>query len=402
MRHEWKQCLKCANVPKVPKIEIVKNKPAGTENRPFSPQPSVASLPEVDRLMRQAIADGVFPGAVMLAAADGGVVMHAAYGVADRCAGRPVTLETIFDLASLTKPLATTLALLRLAQQGRLSPEQRLGALVAEFDGGEKAAITLAHLLSHTAGLPDYRPYYLELAALPAAERPAALRARLAGEPLLAAPGERVLYSDLGFMALQWAIEAVSGRRLDRFVTDEVYAPLGAAEALFFIDLRRPAPAGRFAATEQCAWRGRLIAAEVHDENAHALGGIAGHAGLFGTAQAVWRVLSELLNGYHRAGGGALFDRTLVRRFLQRVPGTDKCLGFDMPAAVDSSCGRFFPPASVGHLGFTGTSFWIDLERRVAVVLLTNRVHPSRTNIAIRAFRPVFHDAVMQALGAAQ
>lgn len=359
-------------------------------------------MPAVDRLMRQALVDRVFPGAVLLVGVGDSVVVHAAYGVVDRLSRQPVALDTIFDLASLTKPLATTLALMRLVQQGRLSPEQRLGALVAEFDGGDKGAITLAHLLSHTSGLPDYRPFYLELAELPAAQRLAGLRARLVDEPQLAAPGERVLYSDLGFMILQWALEAVSGRRLDRFVADEVHAPLGAAESLFFIDLsrRRPTPAGRFAATEQCTWRGRLITGEVHDENAHALGGIAGHAGLFGTAEGVWRLLSELLNAYHRVGGGALYDRPMVRRFVQRVPGTDKCLGFDMPAAVDSSCGRFFPPASIGHLGFTGTSFWIDLERRVTVILLTNRVHPSRANIAIRSFRPVFHDAVMQALGA--
>jgi CubicO group peptidase (beta-lactamase class C family) len=355
---------------------------------------------EVDRLMRQALVDGVFPGAVLLVGAGDSVVMQAAYGVADRFSCQPVTRNTIFDLASLTKPLATTLALMRLAQQGRLRPEQRLDALVAEFDGGGKAAITIAQLLSHTAGLTDYRPFYLELAALPGPERPAALRARLVAEPLIAAPGERVLYSDLGFMILQWVVEAVSGRRLDRFVADEVYAPLGVEQSLFFIDLSRPTPAGRFAATEQCAWRGRLVTAEVHDENAHALGGIAGHAGLFGTAKGVGRVLSELLNAYH--GEGELFDRPTMRRFAQRVPGTDKCLGFDMPAAADPSCGRFFSPTSIGHLGFTGTSFWIDLERRVAVILLTNRVHPSRTNIAIRSFRPVLHDAVLQALGAVE
>jgi CubicO group peptidase (beta-lactamase class C family) len=351
--------------------------------------------------MRQALVDGVFPGAVLLAGVGDSVVVHAAYGVADRFAWRPVTLNTIFDLASLTKPLATTLALMRLVQQGRLSPEQRLSEVVPEFGVGEKSATTIAHLLAHTAGLPDHRPFYLELAERPAAERRALLRARLVQEPLLCAPGEQMLYSDLGFMILQWVVEAVSGRRLDRFVAEEVYAPLGVEESLFFIDLNRPPPAGCFAATEQCAWRGRLVVAEVHDENAHALGGVAGHAGLFGTAGGVLRVLSELLTAVHREQGGRLFDRRTAKRFFQRVPGTDRALGFDMPAPPNASCGRFFPQTGIGHLGFTGTSFWVDLERQISVILLTNRVHPSRANIAIRAFRPVLHDAVMQAILAA-
>lgn len=395
------QRLNCANVPKVFKIETVKIKAAKTENRLFAAQPPVAAMPAVDRLMRQAVVEGVFPGAVLLVGAGDSVVVHAAYGVADRLAMRPVTLNTIFDLASLTKPLATTLALMRLVQQGRLSPAQRLSEWVPEFGVGEKAAITIAQLLTHTAGLPDYRPYYLELAARPAPARPAWLRARLVREPLLALPGERVRYSDLGFMILQWVVETVSGRPLDRYVSDEIYAPLGAAKSLFFIDLNREPPPGQIAATEQCTWRGRLITGEVHDENAHVLGGVAGHAGLFGTAEGVQRVLSELVNAYHRGEGGALFEPRTVRRFAQRAPGTDRALGFDMPSSLQPSCGRFFPPASIGHLGFTGTSFWVDLERRIMVILLTNRVHPSRTNIAIRAFRPQLHEAVMQALCAA-
>ncbi len=358
-------------------------------------------MPAVDRLMRQAVADGVFPGAVLLVGVADSVPVHAAYGTADRFSRHPVTLNTIFDLASLTKPLATTLALVRLVQQGRLTPEQRLSELVAEFDGGEKAAITIAQLLSHTAGLPDYRPYYLELVERPAPERLPLLRARLAQEFLLSAPGERVLYSDLGFMILHWVVETVSGRALDRYVSEEIYEPLGAAKSLFFINLNRRTPPGQIAATEQCTWRGRLITGEVHDENAHVLGGIAGHAGLFGTAEGVQRVLSELVNAYHRGEGGTVFDPRTVRRFVQRAPGTDRALGFDMPSPLHPSCGRFFPPSSIGHLGFTGTSFWVDLERHVMVILLTNRVHPSRANIAIRTFRPNLHDAILQSLGVA-
>ena len=182
-------------------------------------------------------------------------------------------------------------------------------------------------------------------------------------------------------------------------MAEEIYAPLG-VPSLFFIDPIGPPPAGTYAATEQCAWRGRLIEAQVHDENAHVLGGIAGHAGLFGTAAGVHRVLSELLSAYHHDMGGRLFDRRTVQQFFQRVPGTHKALGFDMPASVTPSCGRFFPPTSIGHLGFTGTSFWVHLEQSLDVILLTNRIHPTRANIAIRGFRPLIHDAVMEAIDA--
>ena len=229
---------------------------------------------------------------------------------------------------------------------------------------------------------------------------PSALRELLRREPLVHRPGERVLYSDLDFMILGWVVEAASGKRLDRFVAEEVYAPLG-VDDLFFIDLQRGRPAKAFAATEACPWCGRILEGEVHDENAHAIGGVAGHAGLFGTAAAVDGLIAELLQAYHGPAPARLYHGATVRRFLARVPGTDKTLGFDMPTPPNPSCGRFFPETSVGHLGFTGTSFWVDIERRIRVVLLTNRVHPSRENTAIRAFRPVIHDAVMRALGAA-
>jgi CubicO group peptidase (beta-lactamase class C family) len=355
-------------------------------------------MPEVDRMMQQALADGVFPGAVLLVGRGSQLLIHAAYGTANLRTRRPMTTTTVFDLASLTKPLATTLAVMRLHQQGRLDVDQRLPTVLPSFAGSDKSGVTIAQLLSHTSGLPDYRPFYLQLATQPAAQRKAVLREWLVKEPLLSPPGERALYSDLDFMILEWVVEAVSGRHLDRFVTEEIYAPLRVG-SLFFIDLNQAPPSGPYAATEQCAWRGRLIEGEVHDENAHVLGGVAGHAGLFGTAAGVHRILSELLRAYQRSPGGRLFDPRTVRRFFQRVPGTDKALGFDMPASVTPSCGRFFPPSSIGHLGFTGTSFWVHLEQSLDVILLTNRVHPARANIAIRGFRPLIHDAIMAGCG---
>ena len=348
--------------------------------------------------MQKALTDGVFPGAVLLAGIGKHVFIQAAYGVASLFTRRPMTPATVFDLASLTKPLATTLAIMRMCQQGRIGLEQHISSILPVFAESDKSGVTIAQLLSHTAGVPDYRPFYLDLAAWPTGERKARLRERLVQERLLYPPGERALYSDLGFMILEWVVEAVSGRRLDNIVTEEIYEPLGVADSLFFIDLSRPPPARPYAATEQCVWRGRLVEAQVHDENAYALGGIAGHAGLFGTAQAVYCVLAELLRAYHEEEGPRRFEGRTVRRFFQRVPGTDKALGFDMPAAVQPSCGRFFPSTSIGHLGFTGTSFWVHVTQSVVVILLTNRVHPTRDNIAIRSFRPLIHEAIVSAL----
>ncbi len=351
----------------------------------------------VDRCMRQAAARGVFPGAVLLVALGGRVLVHRAYGVTDFESGRDVTAATVFDLASLTKPLATALCLLRLAEQKRVAIARPLSRFLPAFGGGDKAGVTLAHLLRHTAGLPDHRPFFRALVTLPAGERAAALEERIRREPLLFPPGARTLYSDLGFMLLGRVVEAVTGRPLDQAAAELVYRPLGLEGELFFLPAAAPRPARSFAATERCPFRGRLLCAEVHDENAWALGGVAGHAGLFGTAAGVFGLLEELRRA--RQGRGRLFSAAAAAAFLRPRTAGGRALGFDVPQEPDPSCGRGFSPQSVGHLGFTGTSFWLDLERGLAVVLLTNRVHPSRENLLIRAFRPALHQAVVRALG---
>jgi CubicO group peptidase (beta-lactamase class C family) len=355
------------------------------------------SMKTVDRLMVQALDQKIFPGAVLMVSAKGETRFQEAYGLANTFDRRPVTLKTVFDLASLTKPLATSLAIMRLVQTRCLELDRAVGSLLAPLSTGDKGDVRIAHLLSHTAGFPDYRPYYLTLAKLPVNERRPELTRLLAAEALVSAPGTKVCYSDLGFMVLQWVVETLTERRLDEWVRDTIYAPLGLA-SLFFVDLAKPRPVADYAATEVCPWRGKLIEGEVHDENAHVLGGIAGHAGLFGDAAAVHALLLELLRSYEGRGASGRFATGLVRRFFERYDGLDMGLGFDVPAPTDSSAGRRFARRSVGHLGFTGTSFWVDLERKVIAVLLTNRVHPSRNNDRIKAFRPVLHDTVMQAL----
>ena len=354
-------------------------------------------MQHIDTLMHQAVTDNVFPGAVLLVSKESSVVFHQAYGVADRLTRRAVTCDTLFDLASLTKPLATTLAVMTLIQQNHLDLEHRLGAVLPAFEADEKSAIKIDQLLYHSSGLPDYRPYYKELEPLPFDQRQEALHNLLLNETLIHPIGEQVLYSDIGFMILAWLIEHICTDRLDRFVSRMIYEPLK-LENLFYAGLDGTRSRDLFAATERCPWRNRLLVGQVHDENAYIVGAIQGHAGLFGSAAAVQKLLFELLSVYHGDLGHKLFQTDLVRLFFKRLPGTDRALGFDTPAAKNSSSGSLFSSNSVGHLGFTGTSFWMDLDRSIIVILLTNRIHPTRDNEAIKDFRPMLHDGVMKSL----
>jgi CubicO group peptidase (beta-lactamase class C family) len=367
------------------------------KNRQHPTDKEQPNMTQVDSLMRQAVSERVFPGAVLLISREGSIVGHNAYGFADLFSRRSVTTETIFDLASLTKPLATALAVMILIQQGDIGMEQKLGDILPAFKKGKKSTIKVRHLLYHNSGLADYRPYYKEIEHLPTEQRKQALRNLLVIEPLIYSIGKKVNYSDLGFMILEWLVEHVSGKRLDRFVSEMIYGPLG-LDNLFFVDLNAKKPRGVFAATEQCSWRKILLAGEVHDENAYVVGGVQGHAGLFGTAAAVHMLVSKLLSAYQGTSPDNLFQTEIVRLFFRRLPNTDKALGFDAPALKNSSAGSYFSANSVGHLGFTGTSFWMDLDRFIIVIMLTNRVHPSRDNMAIKAFRPKLHDAVMKSL----
>lgn len=350
---------------------------------------------DIDGLMREAVAGNVFPGGVLLVSVGGDVVFFKAFGVENLFSGSPVTKDTVFDLASLTKPLATTLAVMTLVQRSDLSLKESLGAVLPPFQNTDKAEIRIEQLLYHNSGFPDYRPYYKRLQNLDPGKRKDALRQLLVKEPLIHPPGRQVVYSDLGFMVLCWVVEAVSGVRLDQFVMENIYRPLN-LKRLFFVPSGAEPVRAKFAATERCPWRGILLEGVVHDDNAYAVGGVEGHAGLFGTAGDVFFLLSELSAVYRGAGAAKIFDSELTRRFLSRNEHTGRALGFDTPSAVAPSCGRFFSKKTIGHLGFTGTSFWMDLDRNITVILFTNRVHPSRDNTRIKAFRPALHDAVMK------
>ena len=248
--------------------------------------------------------------------------------------------------------------------------------------------------MCHCAGLPAHRDYYKCLLKLPVGQRKPALRAQLVSEGLIYPAGVKTLYSDIGFMILDWAIETVAGFGLDTFVEKSIYPKLGITD-LFFLPKKKPlrvrdrvAPAG--AAGEKGV---------VNDANAAAVGGVCGHAGLFGTARAVYDLILELLRCLYRFEGGRFCSHHIVRQFFRIPPGATRALGFDIPSCQAASCGRYFKKGKTfGHLGYTGTSFWVDLNDGVMLIFLSNRVLTDKDNVMMKDFRPRLHDLFMENL----
>jgi CubicO group peptidase (beta-lactamase class C family) len=371
----------------------------------------------VEQEMDAAVERGVFPGAVLLVREAERVFYLRAFGSRSLEPERaPMEEGTIFDLSSLTKALATSVAAMLLVRDGKLRLDDRVTRFFHNFGVYGKTHVTFRHLLNHCSGLPAWRPYYKEILQ---SERKGGKVNFLASdgakkfvyqelnrERLEAAPGTKAIYSDLGFMLLGAVIEEIAGVGLDRFCRERIFRPLG-LRATAFVDLtmlrtRRLTPiTTMIAPTEHCPWRKRVLCGEVHDDNAYAMGGVAGHAGLFGSARDVDALLCRLEACW--AGRDSFVAPEIVREFWTRadiVPGSTWALGWDTPASQNSTAGSLFSAKTVGHLGFTGTSLWVDLERQRHVILLSNRVHPSRDNDAIREFRPLIHDLVNQSLAA--
>ena len=362
------------------------------------------SSKRIQRVLDAGAREGVYPGAALAVGQAGKVVFSLRAGsLSTDPPGRVVDEGTIFDLGSLTKPLATTLALMRLVDTGRLDLDQPIAELLPESSGGDRR-ITPRLLLCHAAGLPDWRPYYRRLQDVEPEMRKARCRSWILDEPLAYEPGRGCVYSDLGFMVLEWVVERVAGVDMGTYVDLLFLEPLGLERTFLFRTGDAPRfPKELFAATENCPWRGRVLRGEVHDENAFALGGYSGHAGLFGTAGEVFS-LAGMLRDHLTAERNDLFHPETVRTFFHRedgIPGCSRALGWDTPSPHGSAAGRYFSEYSVGHLGFPGASLWMDLDKDVQVVLLTNRVHPTRRNGRIRDFRPHLHDCVMEVLGLA-
>jgi CubicO group peptidase (beta-lactamase class C family) len=365
----------------------------------------------IQAALRSAVDDGVFPGAQLAVRLRGELQCVAVAGrLSSEPLGTPVQPCTIYDLASLTKPLATATSILLLIQAAKVALEDSVQQILAELEGTPIGQATVRDLLTHRSGLPGWRPFYERLDAreivpgrssLDQPVKQQVLR-MIRDEPLIYARGEQSIYSDLGFMLLGFLVERLSGVALDLWCEEAIVRPLRADPLVFCptagqVQLEvacSPVDASRIAPTERDEWRNRLLCGEVHDENAAAMGGIAGHAGLFGTAESVLAVSGAWLCGYHERG--SMLDARLVRQFTTRQDSSTRsswALGWDTPSAPSSS-GSFFSEESFGHLGYTGTSLWIDPRRELEVVLLSNRVHPTRRNEKIKTFRPYIHDLV--------
>ena len=350
-------------------------------------------------LLERAVADGAFPGGVLAVGLDNKLVVHP-FGKFTRDAkAAPVRADTIYDLASLTKPIVTATCVMILVQQKRLDLDAPLSRLLPGWSAAAKndpnpawrARVTPRMLLLHDSGLPAHRDFYKN------AKKYDGVLALVMAEPLVHEPGKQIEYSDLGFILLGEIVQRLTGESLAEFARKEIFSPLGMKDSLFNPprSLRAQIPPTE----NDLSYRKRLIQGEVHDQNAWAMGGIAGDAGLFSTAGDVAVFAQMILNGgiyaHHRVVSRATISEFTAHQTIgnfARTPGWDVALD---PAAT----GRFFSARAFGHYGFTGTSLWIDPERNVFIILLTNRVNPSVDNIKIRRVRPELHDAIFEALG---
>ncbi len=381
------------------------------ETDPASVDVDPSALAELDALIEGAIADSVAPGVAIAVGRRGQLVRLRGYGRLDWDPASPVvTPFSVYDVASLTKVVGTTTAIMILSEEGLLDLDDPVVEYVPAFATGDarKTTVTIRDLLVHRSGLPAFRLFFEDLEGLDA------MKAAVLSTPLERAPRSATEYSDLGFMTLAWVVEEVAGESIEEFLERRVFRLMGMWDTGFMPDQGQRA---RIAPTERgTAYRPYHIVGEVHDENAHAMGGVAGHAGLFSTAQDLAVFASLLTNRgmlepcSHEVGAGVpcgsgsipirvrYLDEGTVDRFKTRAdPGSSRALGWDTPSGR-SSAGDYFSADSFGHTGFTGTSIWIDPELDLFVVLLTNRVNPTRENDRHVAFRRAVHDAVAQAV----
>jgi CubicO group peptidase (beta-lactamase class C family) len=343
---------------------------------------------QLDSLASAAVADRAAPAIAIAVGRHGRLVHLRGYGAVDWAAGSAaVTDSTLFDLASMTKVVATTTAAMILEEEGRLDLDRTVASYLPEITDSAKQAITVRMLLTHRGGLEAFAPLYRDYRG-----RQQYLE-QINVRPLRHAPGTQTIYSDWDLILLQLVIERITGQELDAFVRDRVFAPLGMRETGF----RPGVPRDRIAATERDSARGGLIWGEVHDPNAWAIGGVAGHAGLFGSARDLAVFAQMLLNGGEYGSVRILRPQTVARWTAPQVAGSSRALGWDTPSG-ESSAGHFFSTRSFGHTGYTGTSMWMDPERGLFVILLTTRVNPTAENQKQAPLRRAIADAVQNAI----
>ena len=372
----------------------------------IQPMPAFVDLPpsmlsSALALLNKSVEDHVYPGAVLATGHHRRLAILTAGKLSYEREAAPVGADTIYDLASLTKAVATATAAMILADRAALDLNQPVAKFLPEFVPpfsfateplwSAREEVTVRHLLAHTSGLPAYEKFFLR-----ARQKSHVIEEALA-LPLEEPPGRRTVYSDVGFILLGEILERVANEPIDSFCRREIFEPLGMRTTCF----NPPAELqSRIAPTEQDdQFRKRMIRGEVQDENAWVMGGVAGHAGLFGTAGDL-AAFCQMMLDEGSAGGRPLVQTATIREFTHPWPaeqGEPRGLGWDKTSEPSSS-GRYFSPASYGHLGYTGTSIWIDPEKQLFVILLTNRIHPSRANEAIKTIRPALHDAIVEAL----
>ncbi|MEL6544483.1 MAG: serine hydrolase [Myxococcota bacterium] len=374
-----------------------------------------SSEPDIDRCVNKGVADKVYSAGACTASIGDRIFHRSAHGSPVHPPPlRRIDTSALFDLASLTKPLATGLAALYLSSRSQLDLGASITRTLPEFKHHKPFEdITVDMLLDHTSGFPATKDFWRTLREQDLRTHPndrvlgtqksrPRIMELLLETPLEYRPGTKTVYSDIGFMVLGWIIEHITGKPLDVWLEREIYRPLGIHNELFFVRLddaraRQRLRRRTFIATEECPWREKVLQGEVHDPMAWALGGVAGHAGLFGTADAVWALARKLLQCYN--GEDRFFLSGGVRRFWtrsRRTPGTTRTLAWDTPTANLSMSGKRFSLSSVGHLGFTGCSLWIDLSTQVIGVVLTNSAHPTPDGKqeAMQKFRPRVYDLI--------
>lgn len=339
-----------------------------------------SAAPELDRAVRAGISGGVYPGAVVVVGTADTILLARGFGHFTWSAASPVPdpAATLYDLASLTKVVATTPAVMLLVDQGRLDLARPVQHYLPEFTGSGKEAVTVSDLLAHTSGLRAF----LRLDTLAGSARDA--RQIVLQEPLRWPAGKRIEYSDLNAMLLGWIVERVSGLPLDQFIARELYIPLGFTEARF-----NPARSLRPRIAPVGLWRGHAIAGEIHDQNAARLNGVSGHAGLYATGLEVGQYAQLILRGGLARDGRRLVRAETVQRFI-RGENDHRALGWELrDTATADNAGSLMGAHAFGHTGYTGTSVWIDPDRRLFVVLLTNRVYAPRNNRSISALKRI-------------
>lgn len=367
--------------------------------RPSLPDSLIAASPtsaglraslnhDLDSIIRAGVQEGAAPGATVAVGRYGRLVHLGAYGVMAHSDSTPVTVNTIYDMASLTKVIATSTAAMILEEEGKLDLNRTVVSYLPEFSAPDKSGITIRMLLTHRGGLEAFAPLYKTFRG-----REQYL-AQINARPLKYVPGTQAIYSDWEMMLMQFVIERITGTTLDQFVAARVFAPLGMTGTMFNPD---SAMRSRIAPTEFDSTRGGVVRGFVHDENAWALGGVSGHAGLFSTAPDLAIFAQMLLNGGTYKGVRILRPSTISRWTARQDPGSSRAYGWDTPSG-QSSAGHYFAARSFGHTGFTGTSIWIDPERNLFVILLTNRVNETRQNSRHIPLRRDVADAVQRSI----